>query len=227
MASEWRAKHVFAAAVALVFGLALGGLGPRAEIRGLRAQLEQAEEQACERDVGREIATVFQGRPWEGSRPEDPVPVPVPVPVPEGDGGEVPPEPEPEPAPTGPDLDGLDATRDAMEIRQAQARAALEQQAGASEEQMEEIDTIVADMNADLRALATDAVARFREAGGEPSRREVMMFAADTLDVLIGAEERLLETLTPEQQAELGEEALDPLSYVDGAIVDVLAELDR
>lgn len=211
--AEWRAKHLLGAAGALVVGLAVGGLGPRAEIRSLRARLAAAEEQAPpERDVGREIAQVFQGRPWEP--PETPPPAP-----------DAPADPPPA-EPAGP-VESLDAVRDAMDIRRTQARAALQQQADASDEQMASVDAIVADMNADLRDLATDLVERFRESEGEPERRELMMFAADTLDVLIGAEEALAEALTPGQREALDEQALDPLSYVDGSIVELLAEIDR
>ena len=42
-----------------------------------------------------------------------------------------------------------------------------------------------------------------------------------------GAEEGLLGALDPDQRDALADEALDPLSYVDPSIVDVLSELDR
>ncbi len=81
-------------------------------------------------------------------------------------------------------------------------------------------------MNADLRVLATEFVAVYKESGEEPSRRDMMAFAADSLDVLITTEDALTGSLAPEQQDALSEESLDPLSYVDGSLVDVLAELD-
>src|SRR5688572_1367528 len=104
MAAEWRAKHLLGAAVALVIGLAVGGLGPRSEARGLREQLAVARDRECEREVGREIATVFQGRPWEPAPPPDPPPDPLPGPVPEVE--------PPDPPENVPD-ESLDTMRDA------------------------------------------------------------------------------------------------------------------
>jgi hypothetical protein len=112
-----------------------------------------------------------------------------------------------------------------MELRRTQAIAALREQAEASDEQMETVEQIVGDMNADLQALAEEFVATARE--GEPSRREMMVFANDTLGILIDTEDALFQALPADQREDLSEEALDPMSYVDGGIVDVLAELDR
>ena len=229
MAREWAAKHFVLAAVTLVVGLVIGGLGPRAEVRSLRAQLEEIGDAPRGRGVGRDIASMFRGRPWEGSVPEDP-------PLAE-DGTERKPrpkqadpaDPEAEDAEGEPIVDGTfdeNAARmkEAMEIRRAQAIAALREQADASDEQMAAVDAIVGDMNADLQALAEDFVATARE--GEPSRRDLMVFASDTLEVFIGTEDALYEALPEDQRDEISQEALDPMSYVDGGIVDVLSELD-
>jgi hypothetical protein len=120
--------------------------------------------------------------------------------------------------------ENVDRMKEAMEIRRTQAIAALREQADASDEQMDTVDAIVGDMNADLQALAEEFVATTRE--GEPSRRDLMVFASDTLEILIGTEDALYDALPEDQREGIAEEALDPLSYVDGGIVDVLAELD-
>ena len=179
MAGDWGAKHLLLAAVALVCGLALGGLAPRSEIRGLRGQLaEQGDRGERRRDVGRELATVFRGRPWEGDEGGEGAPAaavaetPTAPPPPDGESDEVFDAPDEVPE------EGLDAMRDAMELRSTQARAALAQQAEASDEQMVEIDAVVAAMNADLHDLAAEAVVKFRESGGEPDRHDLMVFAA-------------------------------------------------
>jgi hypothetical protein len=221
---------------ALLVGLVVGGLGPRAQVRALEKQLAEAEE--CPTStMGTELANVFRGRPWDGDRPP-PAPAPVPDPVPEA------PEPEPEEeggfqitfgddggedpeSMTKEDIDQqLVLAREAMELRYAQAREALIQDADPTEEQLAAIDDAMAMMNDDLAALATELTAVINN-GEEPTRRETMEFAADTLDVLLGAEDSLTAALSEDQVAELQPESLDPMSYVDPAIVDILGQLNR
>lgn len=241
MAGEFGAKPLMAAAVALVVGLAIGGLGPRSQVRGLQEQLTAAQEKVCDRAVGREIANVFRGRPWEGdaappsAEAEDGAPAPDRPPrmkrqqglqvrvdddgATVDDGGDAIVAGDPE--------EQVAWAKEAMELRRAQALAALREQAGASDEQMTQVDTIVDRMNDDLSALAEDLVATVQESGGEPSRREMMLFASETLDVLLESEDALFGALTPEQREAVEDEALDPMSFIDGRVVDVLMELDR
>ncbi len=239
MTNRWGARHLLLAAVALVVGLVVGGLGPRSEARGLREQLEEAQAKECERGggMGREIAQVFRGRPLEDNLPapgEEPVAVDLKgkgVVVEGGErrgprfraeaeregGGEGEgPEPSPEEA--------MKLAREAMELRRTQARAALEE-AGATEEQLTSIDDAMDRMNDDLAALTETFVATVQE-GGEPDRREMMMFAADTLDVLLEGGDALFGSLSDEQRADIDEAALDPFSYIDGAVVDELMKLE-
>lgn len=130
-----------------------------------------------------------------------------------------------DPRPTyGGSDEALSAARDAMALRQRQAWAALEEQARPNREQMADIESALDDMNAELRLLAEDFVARIRD--GEPSRRDAMLFAADTLDVLLEADERLFSALDEDQRAALQEETLDPMSYVDPGLLDVFLELE-
>jgi hypothetical protein len=230
---SWNAKALLAAAVALVVGLVLGGLGPRTELRELREQVAELERHPVRRDVGRQIfGEVFAPRAspaaGDGAAPPEPEDV--------ADRGEPASDPEPgEPErgfrvevdrPGGQvPAEQVDQMKDALDMRRAQAVAALREQAGASDEQMAEVDEIVAAMNADLEVLAEEFVATVSE--GEPSRRDMMSFAADTLDVLIDTEDRLGGVLDDEQLEAVSDEALDPTAYVDGAIVDVLSRLDR
>lgn len=235
MASDFGAKHLILAAVALVVGLALGGLAPRSENRALRGQVDELQDRKCDSGsrVGREIANVFQGRPWAEDLPEPEAPVPadededdnVVVEQDEdgltieigGDGDEDIPENLEE---------SLEMVQDAMEIRRAQARQALVE-ADVDDGQLEQIDTIVDDMNGDLAALADDFVTSFQESEGEPDRRDTMLFARDTLDVLLEAEDALYGSLDSDQQEALDEAALDPFSYIDGTVVETFMELDQ
>ena len=115
--------------------------------------------------------------------------------------------------------------REAMELRRTQARAALAE-AGVSDEQLSSIDEAMDRMNQDLSALTETFVATVQE-GGEPDRREMMMFAADTLDVLLEGEDALYGVLDEEQRADIDDAALDPFSYIDGGVVDALMQLER
>jgi hypothetical protein len=74
--------------------------------------------------------------------------------------------------------------------------------------------------------LGQDLVAEVRE-NGQPSRRDSMAFAADALDILITAEDAIGGSLTDDQRAAMDDESLDPFSYVDPALLDLLAEIDR
>lgn len=227
------AVQVLLAVFALLVGLVVGGLGPRAEVRSLEKRLAEAEE--CPNStMGSEIANVFRGRPWDGAKAAPAVPNPEPTPdgeepVEEGtkvqwsfDSGKASSE-----GMTKDEIDeSIDLAREAMELRFTQAREALVQDADPSDEQLAAIDDAIASMNSDLTDLATELTTTLAN-GDEPGRRETMEFAADTLDVLLSAEDTLLSTLDEDQRASLQTESLDPMSYVDPSIVDILGQLNR
>jgi hypothetical protein len=224
---EFGPRHLLLSGIAVVVGLVIGGLGPRSELRDLRERLAAADEAACDRPTGSDIASVFRGRPWEPPRDEAPIGEPTRRPVdPPREGGnvEITIGDDDQGAPA--DEESMDAMRDAMEIRHTQAVAALREQAGASDEQMASVDAITDDMTRELQGLATEFVEAVHAAGGEPGRHDMMVFAADTLDVLLSAEEQLYGVLDDDQRAAVDEEATDPLSFVDGRVLEVLAELD-
>lgn len=213
--SIWRTgvTHAALAAAALLLGLILGGLGPRAELRAVRTAAPAA---SAPRNAGAQVARLFQGRPVSASAGRDPVPSPRD----DTDPGAAPSGDTDPPRPMSPE--NLDTLRSAMAIRLAGARAALAEDADPSEDQQAEIDSLFGAMNEDLRKIATDLAALDRE----PTRRDMERFAADTLDILITTEERFDEILTPEQRAALADESRDPLSYVDPSIVDILKDAD-
>ena len=228
MAVEFGPRHFLLAGFAVVVGLVVGGLGPRSELRDLRERVAEAEAHACDRPMGTDIARVFRGRPWEP--PADDTPsddgVAAAPPVPPEPGGHVEITIGDDDDQDAPPDESMDAMRDAMELRRTQAVAALREQASASDAQMASVDAITDEMNRDLHALATEFVQTVTEAGGEPGRHDMMVFAADTLDVLLAAEEQLYGAFDEDQRAAVDDEATDPLSFVDGQILEVLAELD-
>lgn len=220
---------------ALVAGLVIGGLGPRAQVHALEKQLAEAAE--CKgSQMGSELANVFRGRPWEDGEeprrrvrrirtPEQPEPAePVEEAKPEGiqiQIGDDQPELDPEEL-----SESLEMAREALELRYTQARAALLQDADPTDEQLEVIDASVARMNDDLVTLARDLAEKVRS-GEQPERRETMEFAAETLDVLLVAEDDLRNALTPEQIGRMQDASLDPMSYVDPSLIDILGDLNR
>ncbi|MFT4624672.1 MAG: hypothetical protein ACI8PZ_003331 [Myxococcota bacterium] len=233
-------RELLIAAGALVLGLMLGGLGPRAEVRSLQVTLDACEQRPCSpEDLGQDLARMFAGRPFAGddSRPSAPRPVPRPeleAEAPDDDGPppmKAPRDDEDPPQEIGFDEAGLadggtDAMREVMELRRRQVRAALLEDAAPDDVQLAEIDAAVGDMNDELYAIAEDLAAQVRQ-GVRPSRRETMEFAADTLDVLLTAEDRMLNSLDDDQLDALDEGAHDPLAWVDPGLVDVFLELDR
>lgn len=224
-------KQAILVAVALVIGIVLGGLGPRAQVRDLREQVAALEAKAPRR-LGTEIASVL-GAGRLDPPPDRYEPPPVPDDATEADPAEEPFEDDGVEVRFGeaegdpPDAEAsLGAMREALELRRVQARAALLEDADPDDEQLAEIDGAIDQMNDRLMELGRDVVADVRE-HGEPSRRDAMLFAADALDILITAEDSMAAALDEAQRDALGEDSLDPFSYVDPALLDLLAELDR
>ena len=239
MTSSFSPSHLILAAIALVIGLALGGLGPRSDARALRTRVAELEA-TCEPSNGarRTIAEFFDPRRWDAERPPT-APAPRPSPSePEAIDAPVASAPSPEPSTRGANVppslggDGPDPGRvaemyEALDLRRAQARRALIEQANPTEGQLIEIDTIVEDMNADISNIALDFVDSVEASGGEPSRRQAMEFAREALDVMLVSEDALWSTLDAGQADSVDPEAIDPFSYIDGSVVESLMELDR
>ena len=118
----------------------------------------------------------------------------------------------------------LDIARTALELRRAQARAALMEAANPGERQMEAIDDAVHIMNATLMDMA-DEMVELLESGEEPTRREAMEFAADALDTMLLAEDGMRAALDPDQLDLVDDAALDPFSYVSPDLVELFAGL--
>lgn len=228
------AVHLLAAVVALVIGLVVGGLGPRGELRRVEKKLAELEERPCQGRTGAEIAKIFQGRPWEEGKVKVPEPPPAPAPVddaeeadePEDDGGfriEFNTDgSDSEPQDVG---EAMKLAREALDLRHEQAMAALREDARPTPEQEEQLGRVLDQMNDDLIGLAEEL--RDQMELGEPSRRDAMLYAAETLDVFLTAEDDLRGVFDDDQIAALQEESLDPMSYVDPGLIDVLESLNR
>jgi hypothetical protein len=80
-------------------------------------------------------------------------------------------------------------------------------------------------MNAELVNVA-DVLVQTVQDGRPPERRDMMVFAADALETMIATEDAIYDSLTPEQRAQVDPEVLDPTSYVDASVVDVLQAIE-
>ena len=225
-------RRVIAVMVGLLLGVVLGRLGPASELAEFEARLAQAEAAAdCEaQSLGRDLAALM------GSGLATPPPRRAPPPAVdleelEGELAEAEAEAEALREEAKADLkreladdQELQAARAALALRRSQARAALIEDADPSDAQLADIDAAVDDMNASLEVLAQDLVDMFDQ-GGEPGRRDAMVFAAEALDTMIAPEDQIWDALDSDQRDAVDDGAVDPFSYVDEGIVDVLAAL--
>ena len=118
----------------------------------------------------------------------------------------------------------LEIARTALDLRRAQSRAAVVEDTDATNDQLEDLDEAYGEMNDTLIGLSEELVDMLA-AGSEPSRRDAMEFAAEALDAMLLAEERVEGVFDAEQLGALEEDALNPFNYVDPAIVDTLEGL--
>lgn len=112
-----------------------------------------------------------------------------------------------------------------MRVRRRQARAALVEQAELEEDDLVRVDAAVERMNEELAGMVEDLV-EDATASGRLDRRELMAFAADALEVVISADGALRDVVGDEAVASVDDTALDPLSYLDAAVVAPLTRLE-
>ena len=226
-------RQVLIGLVALVIGFLLGGIGPRAQLRTLEASVDHLAEEKCEKTVGRDLAAMFGAARRNNAGSDKPYTPPARFERVQGEPeGEVEPalvEPEEATEPVDPAErmeDELEMARTALDLRRTQAMAALIEDADPSDEQLDAIDAAVDQMNVELEDLAADLISLVNS-GEEPSRSEMMIFAADALDVMITAEESIAGQLSDDQLASVEDGSVDPFSYVDPGLVDLFYELDQ
>lgn len=204
-------------AVGVVIGVGLGAIPGESRLQSLRQELAELEDRPC--DGGgftgaiRQVLTPATG---DAAAPDAPI-------EPVADAPDGPVDPQPAPPPSAGDTP--DEVKSVLQMRKSQARAALIQDAGLDDTQTTELDAAVAEMNDALMALTDDLVEDVRE-NGIPGRRDSMVYAAEALDVLIAAEDRMSAVLDDDQRADVDAKALDPTSFVDPALIDRLAELE-
>jgi hypothetical protein len=89
---------------------------------------------------------------------------------------------------------------------------------------MGSIDEATATMNQKLAKLVDELVTETNEVG-EVDRRMMLGFAAEALDVVIEADDRLQAALPDD--VDIDDALLDPLSYLSGDTLQALERLER
>lgn len=137
---------------ALVVGFVLGGLKPRVQLQDAQEAHVEALEQACpERPRTRVLPGIGEVLPDLSSPPSKPKVEKTP------DALNVEfSSPEASDEPVAGTLEQFDLAVTAQGVRSAQSRQALIEQASLSDEQVEELDLVLQDMNADLAFYGED-----------------------------------------------------------------------
>ncbi len=197
-------KRIGFAALGLVGGFLLGGLGPRSDLADLKAQLsdaeqraEDAESKAGRRSMGSSLMPGFGeafGRPKtsQGSgeqldpgeqrmhRKQDGE---AELSVVEGDQSQ-------EDWDQMPPMERFDLAVDAQRMRARQSRAALIEQADLNDEQVARADAVISRMNDELAYLGEDVV-DLMLSDEEPEAQDVLGVSHDVTGVLYEAQVEL------------------------------------
>ncbi len=219
--------------VALVAGIVLGAWQPRGELLAMRTELDAlkvAGARPCRGGAAESIRSILRADPTsleapsEGRRVRN-VGDAAPTGAPEEVDGVL---PAPD-ADATPEIQSPDQLREAMntalDARRAQALAALVEQGGLEEAEVGMVTDSMDQMNRELRA-EVDAFVEGAVAAGEVDRRDIMDFAAESLDIVIAADERMRRSVPAEVYAEVDDAAVDPFSYLSGEALESLVRLE-
>ncbi len=218
-------KSFVPAVLALVIGIVLGSWQPRGELLQTRQEMDELRARSkgdCRGERAMDgIRDILRAKPPDAlNAPDDP---------PEADTATAanPAAPGEPPPPSGP----VDMAKEvgvmqaALDARRSQALAALIEQGDLSDEQVEAVERAMDEMNNQLRAQVDEFVAA-ANAGDEPDRRDMMEFAADTLDIVLVADDQMRAIVPAEAYDSVDPETVDPFSYLSGEAVASLAKLE-
>ena len=220
----------------MVVGIVLGAWQPRGEMLALRAEvdaLKLAGAAPCRNSAARSIRSILRSDAPdlgmdENGRRAAPAPDPSGATAQDGD-GPAPDEGGPETTDDAPSPRSTEEMREVMQAgldaRRAQALAALVEQGDLGDDDVEAVNATMDDMNRALKA-EVDAFAEAALADGEVDRRDLMDFAAESLDIVIAADEQLRRALPEDVYDAVDDSAVDPFSYVSGDTLDALTRLE-
>jgi len=242
-------RQVGWAALGIVGGFLVGGLSPRLEVTALKEEVSTLSEQLFE---AQQNAIGGGGRgsmlPVPGmSEMFEPAPAPqrqrARTEQPDGSGDPDAVEPLVEPVDTGfvPEEIGgpspqsmaeeFDLAVDAQRMRAQQSRAALQEQAGLSDEDMESFDLMVEDMNGALSAYGEDLMA-LALSGEEPEAEEMLGLTHEVTGILYDTQAQINDLVGLDAMADTDPSARQAWNHIDldvfrGVVEDMGAGLEE
>lgn len=235
-------KTVLAAALTLLLGLFLGGLGPRAELRRTRQELAQAREEAT-RSAGAGLPAALGLAGLAAARDRAQADARKRVPrftTPEKNEAPEPPAGEREPR-TGSaddsgndggrrrmrlfgDGDGFGAAKAAADLRAAQFRAAFVAEARLDPQRQGALDKTIQSMNAEFARAAGEIAETVAARGKRVTPRDMADVGVRLLDIYRRADDSLKGGLDESGRAALDKTGFDPLTQIDMEAFRKLAE---
>ncbi len=188
-------KHILAAVVLFIIGMAIGAWGPRSDLRIARQKIRELERTRAS-TAPKEEASAMPNITQMLNIPRQPVsprPRPTRAPVPTPDPAvtpqeNVPDETDSEDATMSPDdfREGIAAAHDLWTMREAQARQLLIESLELTESEAREFDARIEAMNGELTRRIEDAVATMKD--------KEMLTTQDALTLAHGISGVLLDT---------------------------------
>lgn len=203
-------KVVAAAAVALVVGFLLGGIGPRRELQASRHTVTSLQEEleAARKRAGRGAARYLPFPAFDDVPRTVPAATPARTPVAEGG------EPAVSPTRTPPSaMEAFETALAAQRMRARQSRQALAEKARLSEREIEEIDAIVDRMNEALAEHSKEILAVIGT-GEEPDALTVIDVSHDVTGILYESQ-KSFEDVVGSDLPLVDESARQVWNYVD------------
>lgn len=212
--------------IGVILGFLLGGIQPRLDLQDRDQQLKALQaELAASKKGGRKgflplpdlgVATApeaHHGPPdRDGQAPEaDPEDPDAPEAAP-AEAPDAPDQPPPPPPSKEEQLKSFDLAVDAQRVRAQQSRAALQEQAGLSDDEMAEFDDIVAQMNEDLATYGDEVL---RWSTEEPETREALGVAHDVTGILYDGQAAMEELVGDDALGDVDEASRQIWNYVD------------
>lgn len=214
--------------IGVILGFLLGGIQPRRQLqdrevqmKALRSELAAAGKRSGRNsilplpDLGVSAPKASSRRHEPSSDAEEPE-VEADDAATSADGPDDAPTAEPVAPPSPPtreeQLKEFDMAVDAQRVRARQSRAALQEQAGLSDEEMAEFDDIVGQMNDDLAVYGDDVLRWSQE---EPDTRDALGVAHEVTGILYESQSALEELVGDDALDDVEEPSRQIWNYVD------------
>lgn len=210
-------------------------LRTKGDVRALKQKLEQLQRECSAKTMAQQMTRLFSTdqEAEKGQIAKSPD-VPQPSPKPEEEEHEAASATSketdeiPEENRSNSEKEALEAVSLAWELRRAQAKQALVEEAELSEEESEMFEKIVSEMNdtlrEDIQEMVESLQERFKTDKTPPSPREAIRWANVMIDTMIGTDDALLEFIPLSDRQGITPQNIDPTTYVNPDIFEPMAE---